>query len=128
MVKSGVRIAVTTERRAETLTATVLVKNVAAGHHFPTYVVPRVVVRAGLGLDTRIPAGGIARMICRRRLPRPGLVLRVTVTVYPDHFYTRFFEALLASGAGSGAAQIQGALETTGRSVFEIFRKDVPLG
>jgi hypothetical protein len=159
MVKSGVEISVTTQRWwyrvGDELTATIVVKNVSVGHHFPTYVTPRVVVRAGLidakGAsvagsvqeyaigrevtldlsreisDTRIPPDGMASFAYRRRLPGRGLTLRVTVTVEPDHFYTGFFKSLLASGAGAGAPQIQEALEASRRSAFDIFSKDVPL-
>jgi hypothetical protein len=56
-----------------------------------------------------------------------GLTLRVTVTVYPDHFYERFFKSLLASGAGAGARQIHEALEAARRSAFDIFRRELPL-
>jgi len=159
MVKSGVEISVTTgrwwHRPGDELTATIVVKNVGVGHYFPTYVTPRVVVRAGLldakGVsvaasvqefvigreialdlsreisDTRIPPDGRASFSYRRRLEGRGLTLRVTVTVYPDHFYTGFFESLLVSGAGAGAPQLREALEATRRSVFDIFRKDMPL-
>src|SRR5262249_30128200 len=125
------------------------------GHHFPTYVTARVVVRAGLVdaagretpasaeeraiarevsldlsrevFDTRIPGGGRFVFDYRRRVERAGLSLRVRVIVHPDHFYTRFFESLLRSGAGRGTAEIQKALEATRRSTFELYRRDVPL-
>jgi hypothetical protein len=142
-------------RPGQRLRATVTVASVDVGHYFPTYVTPQVVVRAVLvgadgtpvpgsaveGIigrqvpldlsreiaDTRIPPGG--RFIQRydRALDRPGLTLRVTVTVYPDHFYTGFFAALLETGAGAGEASIREALEATRRSSFEIFARDVPL-
>jgi len=47
--------------------------------------------------------------------------------VFPDHFYTGFFESLLDSGAGDGDAQIREALDATRRSAFVIFERDVPL-
>jgi nitrate/TMAO reductase-like tetraheme cytochrome c subunit len=159
MVKSGVEISVTTERPryrpGDELKATIMVKSVAVGHYFPTYVTPRVVVRAALMdvngapiagteqeyiiardvtldlsrevFDTRIPPGERASFAYRRRLDGKGLALQVTVTVAPDHFYERFFKSLLASGAGAGAKQIHEALEGTRRSTFEIFKKDLPL-
>jgi hypothetical protein len=133
----------------------VTIQSVRVGHYFPTYVTPRVVVRGELLdrsgapvagsaketaigrdvpldlsreiADTRIPPGGRFAFDYRHRLSRPGLSLRVTVTVYPDHFYTRFFASLLAGGAGLGTAQIQKALDATRRSAFVIFTRDVPL-
>jgi nitrate/TMAO reductase-like tetraheme cytochrome c subunit len=159
MVKSGVEISVTTERAryrpGDALAATIVIKSVAVGHYFPTYVTPRVVVRAGLldvnaapiagseqeyviarevtldlsreVFDTRIPPGERASFAYRRRLDGKGLMLRVSVTVAPDHFYERFFKSLLGSGAGAGAKQIHEALEAARRSTFEIFKRDLPL-
>lgn len=159
MVKSGVRVSLALERPryrvGERLRATVTVASVKVGHYFPTYVTPRVVVRAllvGPGgeavadsveeaiigrqvpldlskeiADTRIPPGGRAVLRYDRALDRPGLSLRVTVVVYPDHFYTGFFESLLATGAGAGEAEIREALEATRRSAFPLFARDVPL-
>ena len=63
----------------------------------------------------------------RHRIERPDLRLRVTVTVYPDHFYSRFFESLLATGAGAGEKQIREALEATRRSQFTLYQREIPL-
>ena len=142
-------------RHGEDVHATLTIRSVRIGHYFPTYVTPRVVVRgelldrsgapvagtareAAIGrdvpldlsreiADTRIPPGGRFAFDYRHRLSRPGLSLRVSVTVFPDHFYTRFFESLLAGGAGLGTAQIQKALDATRRSPFVIFTRDIPL-
>jgi hypothetical protein len=142
-------------RPGQRLRATVTVTSVRVGHYFPTYVTPQVVVRAVLlgpdrepiaesaqeGIigrqvtldlsreiaDTRIPPGGRFALRYDRLLDRPGLTLRLTVTVYPDHFYTGFFETLLATGAGAGEAEIREALDATRRSPFPIFARDVPL-
>jgi Cytochrome c554 and c-prime len=142
-------------RPGDRLTATLTIASTAVGHYFPTYVTPKVVARAELldrdgqsiaesveeraigrdvtldlsreVADTRIPPGGRYTMKYGRRLDRAGLSLRVTVTVFPDDFYTRFFEALLSSGAGAGKDQITAALEATGRSPFSIFQREVPL-
>lgn len=142
-------------RPGRDLRATVTVRSVRVGHYFPTYITPQVVVRALLvgrdgspiegsaqegiigrqapldlsreDADTRIPPGGRYVLRYVRPLDQPGLTLRVTVTVYPDHFYTGFFGALLETGAGDGEAMIREALEATRRSPFEIFARDVPL-
>jgi hypothetical protein len=159
MVKSGVEITVTTDRSryrpGDQVLARIVVKNVGVGHYFPTYVTPRVVVRASLietsGAvlrdteqeyviarevsldlsreisDTRIPPGERATFSYRRTLPGQGLALRITVTVQPDHFYTGFFKSLLASAAGGGAPHLHEALDATRRSAFDIFSKDLPL-
>ncbi|HEV8439090.1 MAG TPA: multiheme c-type cytochrome [Methylomirabilota bacterium] len=159
MVKSGIRINVVTERvryrPGQRLRATLTIANTGVGHYFPTYVTPRVVVRAELVdaagrrvpqsveeraigrevlldlsreiADTRIAPGGRFALKYERPLDGGGLSLRATVTVLPDHFYTGFFEALLASGAGEGAVQLQEALEASRRSSFVIFSRVIPL-
>ena len=63
----------------------------------------------------------------RRRVDRAGLRARVSVVVYPDAFYTDFFESLLAQGAGHGEALIREALAETRRSPFTIFEREIPL-
>ena len=159
MVKSGVQIGLAMDRpryrTGDELLATLTMTSTRVGHYFPTYVTPRVAVRAELVdaqgqlvpgsreeraigrdvpldlsreiVDTRIPPEGRFTLPYRRRLDRPGLTLNVSVTVYPDHFYTRFFESLLATGAGAGVGQIREALESTRRSSFVIFKREVPL-
>jgi hypothetical protein len=159
MVKRGVEIALTTAqpryRPGQELRARLSISTPGVGHAFPTYVTPRVLVRAELVdaagqvlpgtaeeraigrevpldlsreiADTRIPPGGRFLLDYGRRLDRPGVALRVTVTVEPDHFYTGFFEAILAMGAGAGTAQIEEALAATRRSPFVIFDRTLPL-
>jgi len=159
MVRSGVEITLTAARPryrpGDELRATLTIASVGVGHAFPTYVTPRILVRAELLgadgrpvrgsaeeraigrdvpldlsreiADTRIPAGGRFTLAYVRRLNRPGLRLRVDVTVFPDHFYTGFFESLLASGAGAGTAQIQEALDASRRSAYTIFDRELPL-
>lgn len=154
-VKVDLRLEQTRHRPGQRVRATVTVASVKVGHYFPTYVTPQVVVRAVLvesdgttlpetlseGVigrqvpldlsreiaDTRIPPGGRFVLRYDRPLDRAGLALRVTVTVYPDHFYTGFFTALLETGAGAAEAEIREALDATRRSPFEIFARDLPL-
>jgi hypothetical protein len=139
----------------ETLSARLVIENTGVGHYFPTYVTPRVVARlvvadamghplagtreerviareVSLDLsrevaDTRIAPGGRFVFEYRRPLPKPHLRLQALVTVEPDAFYTRFFESRLEAGAGAGAADLREALESTRRSAFNIFRKELPL-
>jgi hypothetical protein len=158
-VRSGVAVTLATDRPkyrpGDAVTARLTIASHAVGHHFPTYVTPRLVVRAALVdaagrevpasaeerviarevtldlsrelFDTRIPAGSEFSLVYRRRLDSAGLGLRVVVTVHPDHFYTRFFESLLTTGAGHGDRDIREALEATRRSAFELYRRDIPL-
>jgi hypothetical protein len=159
MVRSGVDITLTTDRSryapGQDVRASLTIRSTRVGHHFPTYVTPRVVVRVELVdmtgqplpgtaveraigrevpldlsreiADTRIPAGGRFTLQYRRPLSRPGLRLRAAVTVHPDHFYTGFFQALLEGGAGAGTPQIREALEATRRSSFVLWSREIPL-
>jgi len=142
-------------RPGEEVRATLSIASTNVGHFFPTYVTPMVVVRAALTdgrggtiagseqqtsigrevtpdlsqerADTRIAPGGRFTFTYSRRLDRPGLRLAVAVTVIPDAFYVRFFEAILANGVGLGTAQIREAFDETRRSSYTIFSRDVPL-
>jgi len=134
---------------------TLSVTNTGVGHAFPTYVTPRVVLRGELvGTDGQVVAGSrqetvIARDVTldltaelsdtrllpgetavleyRRSAGVPGMSARFSVVVYPDWFYTRFFDALLRQGAGRGAAEITEALAATRRSSFTVFSRDIAL-
>lgn len=106
------------------LEVTITVRNVGAGHHFPTTATPRAVLRVrqrrggerldthaalwAIGrtvehdqagwrevADTRIPAGG--RLQRTYRAPRlPGVDrLEIDLHLFPDWFYTRAFAAWL---------------------------------
>jgi hypothetical protein len=142
-------------RTGDLLKATLVIATPGVGHAFPTYVTPQVRVRAELVdadnqpvagsveervigrqvpldlsreiADTRIQPGGRFILPYARRLMGAGLRLRVTVTVLPDEFYTRFFDALLVAGAGEGGAEIREALEATRRSPYTLYANELPL-
>jgi len=142
-------------RPGESVTATLTITNSKVGHYFPTYVTPRVVALAEMFdangrpvpnsleerviarevspdlsrelADTRIAPGKSFVFRYRRPLNASGLRLKVMVTVYPDHFYTGFFESFLNQGAGKGAAQIREALAATKRSPFVLYEKELSL-
>ncbi len=160
MVRSGLTMTVTAgaarARPGETVTATLSVTSTRVGHAFPTYVTPRVVLRAELVdaagqvvagsraekviarevaldlsrevFDTRLLPGRSAVLRYRMRVPAPGLRVRLSVVVEPDAFYTKFFETLLRQGAGRGEAEIRAALEASRRSPFTVFERELPLG
>ena len=160
MVRSGLRISVKPEREryraGDTLVATLTVENTGVGHAFPTYVTPRVVLRAelldGRGRaiagtrveqaigrdvaldlsrevsDTRLLPGQRATLTYRRRVPDAAARARFSVVISPDAFYTRFFESLLAQGAGRGTREIREALDASRRSSFIVFERLIPLG
>ena len=159
MVRSGVTITLATDRQHygpdDEVRARLSIGNTGVGHHFPTYVTPRVVVRMALvdmhgrefhgsaeehyigrdvsvdltreRSDTRIPAGGRFTIEYRRRLEQTtGVRLRAVVRVEPDHFYTGFFESLL-NGAGEESREIAAALDASRQSAFALYRRDIPL-
>ncbi len=137
-------------------TLTLEVTNAGVGHAFPTYVTPRVILRGELidsdgalvaasrqeaviarvveldlsreFSDTRLAPGQSARFSYAGRAETRGLRVRLSVIVEPDAFYTRFFQTLLAQGAGRGEPQIREALEATRRSPFVVFRREVAIG
>ena len=159
MVRSGLAIEVASPKTrvgvGDVVTMVLTVRSVRVGHAFPTYVTPKVVLRAELVTatdeviegsrqerviareialdlskeisDTRLSPGQSATLRFRHRVPAAGTSARLSVVVYPDAFYTSFYEVLLRQGAGRGAAQIREALEATRRSPFEIFSRVVPL-
>jgi hypothetical protein len=160
MVKQGVDIevalAVGSHGQGDRLDATVKITNSGAGHHFPTYVTPKVMVRAYLMdsagrtdtetlqeaaigrevrldmsselYDTRIPAGESISVEYSQIAPDDGMQLKVEVTVHPDHFYTRFYESVLQDGgAEAGRPLLEKALEESRASVFTLFEQTIPL-
>jgi hypothetical protein len=136
------------------ITARLVVESTGVGHRFPTYVTPVVLLRAELidaaGLpiagtgeerriarevtldlerelaDTRLLPGERAELAYARRLDGAAVAARFSVLVYPDAFYTAFFEALLRQGAGRGEAQVREALAATRRSPYTLFERVVP--
>ncbi|HVB49457.1 MAG TPA: multiheme c-type cytochrome [Burkholderiales bacterium] len=132
------------------------VTNTGAGHFFPTYVTPRVVVsiqqeaadgrmlpgtqktlaigrEVALDLsrelaDTRLAPGKTVRLAYRaaRRSRAAWLVYRVRVE--PDYFYTGFYRSLLGDHADPGAPLIRRALRQSLRSAYTLFARRKRLG
>jgi hypothetical protein len=73
--------------------------------------------------DTRIAPGEERSVTYEQRVPPGAEQLRVTVEVHPDHFYHRFFEAVLAGGGGGeGRALLEQALADTEASKFTLYQ------
>jgi hypothetical protein len=143
-------------RPGDALQATITVTNSGAGHYLPTYVTPKIFVQGDL-LDTageviadsfqeavigREIALNLSREVYDTRiapkasldfgytmaLPETAATLRVRIVVHPDHFYQRFFEAVLKRDRGSlGKAHLEAALEKTATSSFTVFEHHVPV-
>jgi len=127
MVKQGVsvRLSVNKERHqvGEQVQAEITLANTGVGHHVPTYVTPKIIVRWELVdtdgkrvnesvqeerigrevtldlaqelFDTRIASGKSRTVRYVRTIDRAGLTMRASVVVIPDDFYIQFFEAIL---------------------------------
>jgi hypothetical protein len=127
--------------RADGVAALTLhLRNSGVGHAFPTYVTPRVVMRAeqvdGEGRpipgttvertigravevdlsrelsDTRLLPGRTATLVYRRALDARAARVRVVVVVEPDAFYARFFDTVLKENlVEAGAGRGRGQIE-----------------
>lgn len=130
-----------------------IVDSTGVGHRFPTYVTPIVVLRGELidadgrvvaGTreerrigrevtldlerelsDTRLRPGERAELVYGRSLEGGAVAARFSVVVYPDAFYTAFYETLLRQGAGRGEPEIRAALDDARRSAFSVFESTI---
>jgi hypothetical protein len=132
------------------------VTNAGTGHYLPTYVTPKIFVRAHLLdaqgqvlpdsaqeavigrevaldmseelYDTRIPPQASRAFPYRAVMPEDAVSLHVRIVVHPDHFYQRFFAATLQDGGGgTGRAHLEEALRLTQTSPFTVFEQTLPL-
>ena len=157
MVRSGLTITVDGARATtgRDVAAILKVASTRVGHRFPTYVVPRVVLRGeqldGAGAvvagtrrervigrevaldlsrelrDTRLAPGASTRLDYRAPHDERARRLRLRVIVEPDAFYTRFFEALLEQGAGRGEVPLREALAGARRTPYVLFERTLAL-
>ena len=155
-VRSGVTITAAAPRiEMGAVLAGLTLRNSGTGHHFPTYVTPRVVAeifQAGADgkviagtqqehviarevaldlsrevADTRLAVDAEARLDYRRPLDARAKSLAYRVRVEPDAFYTGFYRSLLAGGAGKGEKLIRQALADSLASHFTLFEESQPL-
>jgi len=136
--------------------ARLAVENTGAGHSFPTYVTPRVLLEiyqedggghelkqthrqyiinreVNLAItkeisDTRLAPGGRAELVYRvARHPRAAqLVFRVRVE--PDDFYAKFYRARLkAADVKKGRKMLQEALKSAETSPYTLYSSRQPL-
>jgi len=133
----------------------ITVTNSGAGHYFPTYVTPKIFVQAHLldsqgetlagsmqetvigrevtldlsqeEYDTRIPPKASHAFTYSQAMPATAATLRVRVVVHPDHFYERFFPAVLPDHSGPERAHLEAALRVTAASPFTAFERDIAL-
>jgi hypothetical protein len=140
----------------DTVTLQIVIANRGAGHYFPTYVTPKVFVQAHLlnkqgdrlddtaqqavigrdvtldlseeTYDTRIAPDASRTITYVQVIPPGATTLQVRIVVHPDHFYRRFFNAVLSDGGGGkGRVLLQEALRKTELSPFTVFERQIPL-
>lgn len=140
----------------ERLEATLTLTNSGVGHYFPSYVTPKVVLQMELLdasgrpiagsmrqesvgrdvtidlsheiADTRIPPKGKRKFHYVRAIDRKGLTLRAVVTILPDEFYRRFYEAKLANRLSVNERKLlTEALKASRQSIYKLFEKEIPL-
>ncbi len=160
MTKSAVTIEVDAPSNeyllGERYEASIKITNTGAGHYFPTYVTPKVFVRAELLdeagntindslqeaiigrettpnlsqelYDTRIAPGDNVKVIYREALRGKPAELQISVVVEPDHFYERFYKLRLANmEEGQSMDLLRQALSNSQQSHFTIFQKRFPI-
>ncbi len=160
MTRKGVTI--TTEVSGKTvqvgdkLEMLVTISNTGTGHHFPTYLTPRVVVsgyqidRSGKTIpdttqeavigrevtlnlseeifDTRIPSGESSFFRYSQTRSEHASRLIVIVQVEPNYFYEKFFRAMLeGDSAGKGRELIRQAWEQARSTPYTLYRKEIKL-
>jgi hypothetical protein len=143
-------------RPGDPMQTVITVTNSGAGHYLPTYITPKIFVQVQLldaqgqsiagsaqetvigrevtldlskeVYDTRIPPKASRSLTYAQAMPTAATALRVRVVVHPDHFYQRFFAAVLHNGeGGKGRAHLEEALRITQSSSFTVFARDFPL-
>ncbi|MCK5308030.1 MAG: hypothetical protein KAJ73_05410, partial [Zetaproteobacteria bacterium] len=135
--------------------ALLTITNSNTGHYFPTYVTPLIVVRGSLldGKGDLVDGSVKERFIGRRvelnlsreiedsRIPPMGRFvfnyspddtdradkIKLEVWVHPDHFYNGFFKSSLSGGFYASKEAIEEALETTERSPYLLFSREMEL-
>lgn len=148
MVKKGITI------KAERKGPNVILKiiNSGVGHNFPTYVTPKIVIRGSVidkegkeipktaeekfigwnipinlsneFYDTRIAPGKAFDATFNIKPSTEGKKFRLIIRVYPDDFYTRFFEALINYPPdGIDVKKMKEAYDDSTKSSYTLFEK-----
>ncbi len=161
MVKKGVDISIVIANKSltkgDSINASIIIANTGVGHYFPTYVTPRVIVRAklvnalgqliigteqeaiiarGVTLDlsqelydTRIAPNDSRTISYQQLLTEDNLSLQVEVIVEPDYFYALFYTSKLATDDISerGRTLLKKALHDAKQSSFSLYKSITPL-
>jgi len=157
MMRQAVKVDVSApEATAEAFSAKITITNIGAGHYFPTYATPSVVVRARLiddkgatisdtiresvigrqlsldlkqeVFDTRIPPKDHVTLTYDAPLSSSARALDIELLAEPDDFYSRFYAAMLAQGLeGQAKDLIEAAARQASASGFSFYHQQVAL-
>jgi len=157
MAISGLKVDVKGINGADGAAARLTITNTGAGHDYPTYATPLIVVKGYLVLaDGRILQDTLREAYIGRKIsldlseeffdtriaPLESMVLEYplgnksgakslvfTATVYPDEFYNRFYEYYLSGSSSTGKtkSRLEAAHKRSSNSAYELFRKEIPL-
>jgi len=151
MVKQALTIDLRHERNGSALLAVLEATNSGVGHYFPTYVTPKVFLWLDLvDASGRQVDGSLREQVIGREVPlnlsreiydtrlapkaslfmraswqvsRSDVRLRARIVVEPDHFYVRFFKAII-DNARQGRPQLELALRQASDSPYTLFREE----
>ncbi len=156
MARKGIKVEVAGVQGPHGASARLTITNTGAGHYYPTYATPLIVVKgylvdskgqeikdtvleAYIGrklaldlseeyFDTRIAPLDSVTLEYPLRETRGAEKLVFEATVYPDEFYNRFYEYYLRQKTTERKKkQIEEAHKRSSNSAYELFRKDLPL-
>ncbi len=160
MVKNALRISISEQQQklksGEELKISIKFENTGAGHHFPTYLTPRILVKgymqddaqqiivsslleASIGrevpldlsreiYDTRIPANDFLVIDYQQIIDEYSHNLKIEVIVQPDYFYEKFYRSMLDNNsAGKGKQLIEEALTKASSSEYMLFEQTIPI-
>ncbi len=157
MTQKALSISTSVMKKSDTQTLIVSLTNSGAGHAFPTYVTPMVVVqvtpfdKVGKRIETGVQKEFIQRKIIlgyeskevsdTRIMPQEKRVYNFTfpketasvlvqITVYPDEYYREMYESILQGDSYQGEARrlIAEALKKAEASPFVMYEKMLSLG
>ncbi len=156
MARQAISIETKRIKSADGLALRLIITNTGAGHFYPTYATPLITVRGFLADSSgRAISGTKKTAYIGRRLaldlseeffdtriaPQRSFVLDYPIrktrgakkvvfeaTVYPDEFYTRFYEYFLTQDMSAGKkAQLRSAYKKSLESAYLLFRKETPI-
>lgn len=156
MARSGIKVEVTVVKGSDGAAARLTITNTGAGHKYPTYTTPLIIVKgylvdakgavlkntsreAYIGrkialdlseefFDTRIAPLGSFTFDYPLKDSGVAKKLVFKATVYPDEFYNRFYKYYLGQeSTGRERRELEAAYKNSSTSAYELFRKEIPL-